>query len=75
MLEVLNPATEEVVESLEPATEGRRRRGHRPRQEAFPAWRDVQPDDRSRLLSVSPTPSTQNRRTWRNWSRRTPASP
>ncbi|HVD35374.1 MAG TPA: aldehyde dehydrogenase family protein [Rubrobacter sp.] len=50
MLEVLNPATEEVVESLEPATEDDADAAIVRAREAFPAWRDVQPDDRSRLL-------------------------
>jgi acyl-CoA reductase-like NAD-dependent aldehyde dehydrogenase len=50
MLQVLNPATEEVVESLEPATEDDADAAIARAREAFPAWRDVQPDDRSRLL-------------------------
>src|SRR5215212_1395651 len=50
MLEVLNPATEEVVERLEPATEDDADASVARAREAFPAWRDVQPDDRSRLL-------------------------
>src|ERR687883_1053932 len=50
MLEVLNPATEEVVERIEPATEGDADAAIARAREAFPAWRDVQPDDRSRLL-------------------------
>src|SRR5919199_1829754 len=50
MLEVLNPATEEVVESLEPATEGDVDAAVARAREAFPAWRDVEPADRSRLL-------------------------
>jgi acyl-CoA reductase-like NAD-dependent aldehyde dehydrogenase len=50
MLEVLNPATEEVVESLEPATKDEADAAIARAREAFPAWRDVQPDDRSRLL-------------------------
>ena len=50
MLEVLNPATEEVVESLEPATEDDADASIARARDAFPAWRDVQPDDRSRLL-------------------------
>src|SRR5919107_994922 len=50
MLEVLNPATEEVVESLEPATEDDADAAIASAREAFPAWRDVQPDDRARLL-------------------------
>src|ERR671915_769397 len=50
MLEVLNPATEEVVESLEPATEGDADAAIARARDAFPAWSDVQPDDRSRLL-------------------------
>jgi acyl-CoA reductase-like NAD-dependent aldehyde dehydrogenase len=50
MLEVLNPATEEVVERLEPATEGDADAAVTRARDAFPAWRDVQPDDRSRWL-------------------------
>jgi acyl-CoA reductase-like NAD-dependent aldehyde dehydrogenase len=50
MLEVLNPATEEVVERLEPATEGDADAAIARARDAFPAWRDVHPDDRSRLL-------------------------
>jgi acyl-CoA reductase-like NAD-dependent aldehyde dehydrogenase len=50
MLEVLNPATEEVVESLEPATEGDADAAIARAREAFPVWRDVEPADRSRLL-------------------------
>jgi acyl-CoA reductase-like NAD-dependent aldehyde dehydrogenase len=50
MLEVLNPATEEVVESLEPATEDDADAAIARARQAFPAWRDVQPGDRSRLL-------------------------
>jgi acyl-CoA reductase-like NAD-dependent aldehyde dehydrogenase len=50
MLEVLNPATEEVVESLEPATTDDAEAAIARARQAFPAWRDVQPGDRSRLL-------------------------
>ena len=50
MLEVLNPATEEVVESLDPATEDDADAAIARARDAFPAWRDVQPGDRSRLL-------------------------
>src|SRR5918996_3982962 len=50
MLEILNPATEEVVERIEPATEGDADATVARAREAFPAWRDVQPEDRSRLL-------------------------
>jgi acyl-CoA reductase-like NAD-dependent aldehyde dehydrogenase len=50
MLEVLNPATEEVVESLEPATTDDADAAIARARQAFPAWRDVQPGDRSRLL-------------------------
>src|ERR687889_683609 len=50
MLEILNPATEEVVERLEPATGGDADAAVARARDAFPAWRDVQPDDRSRLL-------------------------
>ena len=50
MLEVLNPATEEVVERLEPATEVDADAAVARAKNAFPAWRDVGPSDRSRLL-------------------------
>jgi acyl-CoA reductase-like NAD-dependent aldehyde dehydrogenase len=50
MLEVLNPATEEVVESLDPATEDDADAAIARARDAFPAWRDVQPGDRSSLL-------------------------
>src|SRR5829696_8727608 len=50
MLEVLNPATEEVVESLEPATEDEADAAIARAREASPAWRSVEPADRSRLL-------------------------
>ena len=50
MLEVVNPATEEVVERLEPATEEDADAAVARAKRAFPAWRDVQPSDRSRLL-------------------------
>ncbi|CAA9522005.1 MAG: Aldehyde dehydrogenase in hypothetical Actinobacterial gene cluster [uncultured Rubrobacteraceae bacterium] len=50
MLEILNPATEEVVERLEPATAEDADAAVARAKEAFPAWRDVAPADRSRLL-------------------------
>jgi acyl-CoA reductase-like NAD-dependent aldehyde dehydrogenase len=50
MLEVLNPATEEVVERLEQATEDDTDAAIARAKKAFPKWRDVEPDDRSRLL-------------------------
>ena len=50
MLEVLNPATEEVVERLQPATEADADAAVARAKNAFPAWRDVEPSDRSRLL-------------------------
>src|ERR687894_704344 len=50
MLEVLNPATEEVVEKLEPATEEDADAAVARAKEAFPKWRDVEPSDRARLL-------------------------
>src|ERR687897_2193910 len=50
MLEVLNPATEEVVESLEPATEDDADVAIARARDAFPAGRDVHPGDRPRLL-------------------------
>jgi acyl-CoA reductase-like NAD-dependent aldehyde dehydrogenase len=50
LLEVLNPATEEVVEKLEPATERDADAAVARAKEAFPKWRAVEPVDRSRLL-------------------------
>jgi acyl-CoA reductase-like NAD-dependent aldehyde dehydrogenase len=50
MLEVLNPATEEVVKRLEQATEDDADAAIARARDAFPAWRDVQADDRSRQL-------------------------
>src|SRR5215218_7828807 len=50
MLEVLNPATEEVVERLEPATEEDADAAVARARDAFPKWRAVEPSDRSRLL-------------------------
>ena len=50
MLEILNPATEEVVERLEPATAQDADAAVARAKAAFPAWRDVAPADRSRLL-------------------------
>jgi acyl-CoA reductase-like NAD-dependent aldehyde dehydrogenase len=50
MLEVLNPATEEVVERLEPATEVDADAAVARAKAAFPKWRAVEPSDRARLL-------------------------
>ncbi|HEV2091970.1 MAG TPA: aldehyde dehydrogenase family protein [Rubrobacter sp.] len=50
MLEILNPATEEVVERIEPATASDADAAVARAKKAFPAWRDVAPADRSRLL-------------------------
>src|SRR3712207_41550 len=50
MLEVLNPATEEVVERLEPATEEEADAAVARAKAAFPEWRAVEPSDRARLL-------------------------
>jgi acyl-CoA reductase-like NAD-dependent aldehyde dehydrogenase len=50
MLEVLNPATEEVVERLEPATEEDADAAVARAKAAFPEWRATEPSDRSRLL-------------------------
>ena len=50
MLEILNPATEEVVERIEPAAAEDADRAVARAKEAFPKWRDVAPADRSRLL-------------------------
>ena len=50
MLEILNPATEEVVGRIEPATAEDADAAVARAKKAFPAWRDVAPADRSRLL-------------------------
>ena len=50
MLEILNPATEEVVRSLEPATEDDADAAIARAKRVFPKWRDVEPADRARLL-------------------------
>ena len=50
MLDIINPATEDVLESLDPATEDDADRAIARAKEAFPAWRAVEPADRSRLL-------------------------
>src|ERR671916_42955 len=50
MLEVLNPATGEVVERLDQATEEDADAAIARAKKAFPGWRAVEPADRSRLL-------------------------
>ena len=50
MLEILNPATEEVVDRIEPATAEDADAAVARAKKAFPRWRDVDPADRSRLL-------------------------
>src|SRR5918997_3619512 len=50
MLEVLNPATGEVVETLDQASEEDADAAIARAKEAFSKWRAVQPSDRSRLL-------------------------
>ena len=50
MLEIINPATEDVLETLDPATEDDADAAIARAREAFPAWRDIEPADRSRLL-------------------------
>ena len=50
MLEVLNPATEEVLEKLEPATAGDADAAVARAKAAYPKWRAVEPADRARLL-------------------------
>jgi betaine-aldehyde dehydrogenase len=50
LLEVLNPATEEVLRSLEPATAGDADAAVARAKSAFPKWRDVEPADRSLIL-------------------------
>ena len=50
MLEVLNPATAEVVRRIEQATAGDADAAIARAKEAFPKWRAVEPADRARLL-------------------------
>ncbi|MGB3634417.1 MAG: aldehyde dehydrogenase family protein [Rubrobacteraceae bacterium] len=50
MLEVINPATEEVLEQLEPATAGDADAAVARAKAAYPKWRAVEPADRARLL-------------------------
>ena len=50
MLEVLNPATEEVLEKLEPATASDADAAVARAKAAYPKWRAVEPADRARLL-------------------------
>jgi acyl-CoA reductase-like NAD-dependent aldehyde dehydrogenase len=50
LLDIINPATEDVLEILDPATEDDADRAIARAKEAFPAWRAVEPADRSRLL-------------------------
>ena len=50
MLDIINPATEDVLESLDPATEEDADRAIARAKEAFPAWRDIEAADRARLL-------------------------
>lgn len=50
MLEVINPATEEVLERLESATAEDADAAVARAKAAFPKWRSIEPADRSRLL-------------------------
>src|SRR3712207_4867547 len=50
MVEVINPATEEVIERIESATAEDTDPAVERAREAFPGWRDVEPGDRARLL-------------------------
>ncbi|BBL80544.1 phenylacetaldehyde dehydrogenase [Rubrobacter xylanophilus] len=50
MIEVVNPATEEVLERLEPASREEVDAAVERAREAFPVWRDLPPADRARLL-------------------------
>ena len=50
MLDILNPATEEILKSLEPATVADTDRAVARVKAAFPKWRAIEPADRSRLL-------------------------
>lgn len=50
MLEVINPATEEVLEKLEPATVSDADDAVARAKAAFPKWKAIEPADRARLL-------------------------
>ena len=50
LLEIVNPATEEVVTTLEAVTLEQADRAIERAAAAFPAWRAVAPGDRARLL-------------------------
>ncbi len=50
MVEVINPATEEVIEHVESATAEDTEAAIARAKAAFPGWRDVEPGDRARLL-------------------------
>jgi acyl-CoA reductase-like NAD-dependent aldehyde dehydrogenase len=50
MVEVINPATEEVIEHVDSATAEDTEAAIARAKAAFPGWRDVQPSDRARLL-------------------------
>src|ERR671915_275378 len=50
MVEVINPATEEVIERVESATAEDTDAAVERARAAFPGWRDVEPGDRARLL-------------------------
>ena len=50
MLEVINPATEEVLKELEPANSDATDEAIARAKEAFKEWRTVEPADRARLL-------------------------
>src|ERR687893_3086461 len=50
MVEVINPATEEVMEGIDSATAEDTDAAIERARDAFPGWRDVEPGDRARLL-------------------------
>lgn len=50
MLEVVNPATEEVLERMEPASEDEADAAIERARAAFPKWSAVAPDERARML-------------------------
>jgi acyl-CoA reductase-like NAD-dependent aldehyde dehydrogenase len=50
MVEVINPATEEVIEQIESATAEDTEAAIARAKAAFPGWRDVEPGDRAELL-------------------------
>ena len=66
MLEVINPATEQVLKELEPATAGDADAAVARAKAAYPKWRAVEPATAPASCTGSPTRSIRSRSTWQN---------